>query len=292
MPHHRGDVDLGYVVDADRGGGADKGDRGREIGEAAAVEILVGGEGGDAAGRAVYRHAAARADRVALDAELELIVAIVGETHRAVGREQAGQGDVELVDGVVLAAEGAAHIGAMRDDLADRLVGGILRDERRHAGGRLLRRLHADHELELARTAVVPGKPGLRLHEHLVDRLGLERAIEHETVGTGRVDLGADLVAVEGGLLASEPVADGTAHCGRSSFLIEGRKGPSGEHRRIDVLGLRSRAGNAHEARRRVRLLGERAGLRAEAQHALGELERRLASAKRAKSFQISSATG
>ena len=159
MPRHRRHVDLGDVVDADRGGGADEGDRGREIGEAATVEILVGGERGDAAARAVDRHPAARADRVALDAELELIETVIGETHRAVGREQPGQGDVELVDGVVLAAEGAAHIGAMRDDRADGLVGGILRNQRRHAGGRLLGRLHADHELELAGAAVVPGAP-------------------------------------------------------------------------------------------------------------------------------------
>ena len=45
------DVDLGHVVDADRRGGADEGDRGGEVGEAAAVEILVGGEGGDPAAR-------------------------------------------------------------------------------------------------------------------------------------------------------------------------------------------------------------------------------------------------
>ena len=129
MPRHGRDVDLGNVIDPDRGGGADERDGGGEIGEAAAVEILVGDERGDAAAAAVHRHAAPRRNGMALDAELELVVAVVGEAHRTVRREQPGQRDIERIDGVVLAAEGAADIGAMRDDLADRLLGRILGDE-------------------------------------------------------------------------------------------------------------------------------------------------------------------
>ena len=122
MPRDGRHVDFRNVIDADRSGRADECDRGGEIGKPAAVEILIGGEGGDPAACAVDRHAAAHRDGMALDAELELIVAIVGETHRPARREQAGQRDVERIDGVVLAAKGAADIGAVRDDPTDRLL--------------------------------------------------------------------------------------------------------------------------------------------------------------------------
>ena len=71
----------------------------------------------------------------------------------------------------------------MCDDLVDSLGRRILRYERGHARGGLPRGLDADHQFELARCAVVPGEAGLRLHEYLIDGLGLEFSIEHNAVG-------------------------------------------------------------------------------------------------------------
>ena len=68
------------------------------------------------------------------------------------------------------------------------------------------------------------------------------------------VDLGADLVAVIGGPLRVGAGRRRHRPVRTVVLLIEDRKGPSGEHRRIDVLGLRRRAGDAHEARGRVGL--------------------------------------
>ena len=231
MARHRLDVDLGHVVDPDRRHRAHKGDRRRQVGEAAAVEFLLGHECLDPAGRLVDCYPAAHADGVALDAELKLLKTIVGKAHRAARREQAGERRVERVDAVVLAAKSTAQIGAMRHDLLDRMICGILRHQRHYARGSLPRRLDADHQFELARRAVVPGETGLRLHENLVDGLGLKFSIEHDAAGTTCVDLSADLIAIVGGPggVRTDRRRHGPART--VVLLVERGKGPSSEHR-------------------------------------------------------------
>lgn len=86
------------------------------------------------------------------------------------------------------------------------------------------------------------------------------------------MDLGADLVAVEGGLLGLRPGRLGDRPFGAIILGVEDREVPAGKHRRVDVLGLRRRAGDADEARRAVRFLGYRAGLGAHPDHPRREL--------------------
>jgi hypothetical protein len=78
VPRHRRDIDLGHVINADRCRGSYKGDRGREVGEAATVEILVGDECGDPTARPLDDHPAPHGDGMALNAELELVESIIG----------------------------------------------------------------------------------------------------------------------------------------------------------------------------------------------------------------------
>ena len=113
MHGDRGDVDLGDVVDADRARRPDIGDAGGEVGEPAAVEDVIGGEGADPARAAIDADARAHPERMALDPRLELLVAIVREPHRPTGKEHRRQGDVEREDRMIAAAETPADMGEM-----------------------------------------------------------------------------------------------------------------------------------------------------------------------------------
>ena len=53
------------------------------VGQAAAVEHVIGGERADLAGRAIEAHARVHLEGVPLDARLELLEAIVRKAHRA-----------------------------------------------------------------------------------------------------------------------------------------------------------------------------------------------------------------
>ncbi len=108
MQRDRRDIDLRNVVDAERGGGADRRHLGRKVGEAAAVQHVVGGECLNLAGRPIDADPRAHLEGVPLDARLELLIAIVGEPDRATGKEHRRQRDVERERRVVAAAESAA----------------------------------------------------------------------------------------------------------------------------------------------------------------------------------------
>ncbi len=151
MQRDRGDVDLRNVVDADaRRSAADGRDVGRIVGEAAAIQDVIGGEGADLAGRAVDADPRAHLEGVTLDAALELLIAVVGEPHRPAGKEHRRQRNIERERRMVAPAEAAAHIGELRVD-ARRLEGRARLAEHEGDGlGGLVRRLHAEHELELA----------------------------------------------------------------------------------------------------------------------------------------------
>src|SRR5215213_5314761 len=226
---------------------------GGEVGEPAAVEDVIGGEGADPARAAIDADARAHPERMALDPRLELLVAIVREPHRPTGKEHRGQGDVEREDRMIVTVETPADMGEMRVDPG--------RPERPAAaaeeiGDRLdgfLRRLNADHELERPPVAVIPAETGFRLEKHRVDRLRLEFAVQHQLVRMARGKLGADLLAVERGpcIGGSVPVA---RHPNGNVLLPEPtRRRPAGLYRRGYVRRLGRRAGNAHELMRTVR---------------------------------------
>ena len=141
---------------------ADGRDVGGKVGEAAAVEDVVGGEGADLAGRAVDADPRAHLEGVPLDAALELLIAVVREPHRPAGKEHRRQRDVERERRVVAPAEAAADIGELRVDA--RRLERRARPCRADSAidlRRLVGRLHAEHELELAAVAVVPGEAAL-----------------------------------------------------------------------------------------------------------------------------------
>ena len=111
MQRDRGDIDLRNVVDADRRGGADGRDAARKIGEAAAIQHVIGGECHDLAGRAVDADARAHLEGVTLDAALKLLIAVVRQPHRTAGQEHRRQRDIEREGRMIASAESAAHVG-------------------------------------------------------------------------------------------------------------------------------------------------------------------------------------
>ena len=117
MHRHSGDVDLRDVVDADRRGRSDGGDIGGEVGKPAAVEHMIGGECRDLAALAIDPDPRAHLDRVAFDAALELLVAVVRQPHRPSREEHCRQRHVEHERGVVAAAEAAADMGELGVDV-------------------------------------------------------------------------------------------------------------------------------------------------------------------------------
>ena len=172
---------FGNVVDADGRDGADGRHGAGEIGEPAAIQHMVGGESDDLAGRAIDADARAHLEGVTLDAALKLLIAVVREPDRAAGKEHRRQRDIERERRMVAAAESAAHIGEEGVDTR-RLERGAGFAE--HKGKRLrglVRRLHAEHELEVFGARIVPAEPAFRLEKHRIDGLRLEFAVEHQT---------------------------------------------------------------------------------------------------------------
>ena len=174
---------------------------------------------------------------------------MIGEAHRLARREQAGERDVERKDRVVLAAEAAADIGAMGDDVACTACRAHCRRRGKRCCSRSSGALHADHEFEPPRRRVVPGERALRLEEDLVDRLGLEAAVEDQRVrrprsrsrpGSGR--------RRSSPAASTEPVGEGTAHSG-CLLDVADRLQPAGIEGGIDVIAVRRRPGDAHEVR-------------------------------------------
>src|SRR5262245_22184046 len=100
---------------------------------------------------------------------------------------------------MVATAESTTAIGEIRVD-AGRLESRLRVAEQ--IGGRfrgLVRRLHADDELEVLAAGVVPGKAAFRLEKHRVDRLRLEFAIEHQERRVVGCEFRADLFAIARG---------------------------------------------------------------------------------------------
>jgi len=69
----------------------------------------------------------------------------------------------------------------------------------------VVRRLHAEHELEIFRARIVPAEPAFRLEEHRVDGLRREFAIERQQRRIGCGQLGADLLAMDRRLGVGRP---------------------------------------------------------------------------------------
>ena len=219
---------FGTIVDADRRSSADRRHLGRKVGEAAAIQDVVGGECLNLAARPIDPDPRAHLERVPLDAALELLIAIVREPDRAAGKEHRRQRDVEWERRMIASAEAAAHIGELTVD-----AGGLERRARpaQHERDRLrdlVGRLHAEHDLEALGAGVVPGDPAFRLEKHRIDRLGFELAVQHQLAWIFRGKLGADLLAIGRRLRvravcasAASGVHTGSAVCGETGGLTQ-----------------------------------------------------------------------
>src|SRR5258705_7637184 len=98
-----------------------------------------------------------------LDAALKLLIAVLGQPHRTAGQEDRSQRDVEREGGMVASTESSAHIGehglyVRRLERSPRVAQHLC--ERFSV---LVRRLHAEHELEVFSARVVPAEPAFRL---------------------------------------------------------------------------------------------------------------------------------
>src|SRR6266478_9077259 len=169
---------------------------------------MIGGESTDLAGRAIDADARAHLEGVTLDAGLKLLIAVMGQPHRPEGKEDRSQRDIEREGGMVASTKSTAHIGKQGFDVRrlernPRVAEHVCK---RFSG--LVRRLHAEHELEVFGARVIPGEPAFRLEKYRVDGLRFELAVEHQQRRTGRGKLGANLLAKSGGLGVSHPGFD------------------------------------------------------------------------------------
>ena len=111
MECKRRDVDFRGVIDAERRSPRNGRHAPGKIGEAAAVQGVIGGESDDLAGCAIDPDAGSHLESVPFDSGLKLIEAIVGQANGAIGKERRGQGRIERERSVVPPAEAAAAIG-------------------------------------------------------------------------------------------------------------------------------------------------------------------------------------
>ena len=113
----------------------------------------------------------------------------------------------------------------------------------------LVRRLHAEHELEVFGARVVPGEPAFRLEEHRVDGLRFEFAVEHQQRRIVRGQFGADLLAIGRGLGVGRPGLDRERRPDRALGVLKlAGTDPAGQDRRIDIGRLGRRPGHAGKA--------------------------------------------
>ena len=87
-----------------------------EIGEAAAIQYVVGGERDNLAARAIDPDPRVYFECVPFDARLELLIAVVGEPDRTIREEHPCQRNVQRERGMVASAESAADIGELSVD--------------------------------------------------------------------------------------------------------------------------------------------------------------------------------
>ena len=297
----RGDVDLGNVVDADRAGGTDHRHAGRVVGEASAVEHVVGGERRHPAARPVHPEPRLHLERVPFDPALELLVAILREANRAAGEEDRRQGHIERKRRVIAPPKATAEMGELGvDALRLEACGGLAEKIGDGACG-LERGLHAEDELEVAAACIVPGKAAFGLEEHRVDGLGHEIALEHQHGRIVARELSADLLAVGSALGVVGARRRGQQLPDRPTAALEiSWADPAVPDRRIDVgrlwrlarnareapcaiVGQRHRAGLVREpqqvaiAKRQPRLVESVEGLKEQQRHRLAQVVRRLA---------------
>ena len=294
-----GDVDFRDIVNADRHVGGDRRHTDRKIGEAAAIQRVVGGEADDFAGRPIDPHPGADLEGVPLDPRLKLLEAVVREPDRTIGEEHRRQRDVKRERRMVASAESAAAIGRIGVD-AHWLHGRLgLAEQICDRAGDLEGRLRADDKLEGLARPIEPGKAAFRLEKHRVDRLGLEFAVQHQKRRIVRREFSPDPLAVLRSFGIGLPGRDREPRPYRLARVLEapgtdpavlerrehigrlGRRAADAGEAKSAVVGRLDRAGFVTELRERriaeheARLIESVEVLEDQQRHGLTEIERR-----------------
>src|SRR5204862_7822167 len=100
-------------IDADRHLGADLRNCAREIGEAAAIQYVVGGECDNLAARAIDPDLRVYFECVPLDAHLKLLIAAIGKPDRTIRQEYPRQRNPQRERGMIASDESATDIGKL-----------------------------------------------------------------------------------------------------------------------------------------------------------------------------------
>ncbi|MNG91921.1 hypothetical protein D3C79_508390 [compost metagenome] len=199
-------VVLRHVVDRLRRRGPHRCHRRAVVDTPAAVAAHVGAEDLEAVVLLVHRQLVADIEGMALDAALELLVAVVGQADRHTGAIQRGHGGVEDEDVVVFraVAHGIARVHVQR------VQGEARRLDHVHAFLRHFERaLGRDHEVQRAAGRVVPAVAVVRLQRGGFDGRRLVALVEHQPVLGRVVQLLGHALGVEQPLLGQVAVLVG-----------------------------------------------------------------------------------
>src|SRR5260370_23338590 len=222
---------------------------------------MIGGKSTDLAGRAIDADARAYLEGVTLDAAWNLLIAVLGQPHRTAGQEDRSQRDIEREGGMVASAESAAHISKQGFDVRRLERNPRVAEHVCKPFSGLVRRLHAEHELEVFGARVVPGEPAFRLEKHRVDGLRFEFAVKHQQRRTGCGKLGADLLAMGCGFGVGAPGRNREPRPYRALTVLEmSRTDPAVLDRRVNIGCIRGRAGHTGETKCAVVRPYDRAG--------------------------------
>ncbi|CAH0646197.1 hypothetical protein PSNVIR_00477 [Pseudomonas sp. Nvir] len=191
-------VVLRHVIDRLRCGRTHCGHRRAVVDAPATVAAHVGAENLEAVVFLVHRQLVADIEGMALDAALELLVAVIGQADRYPVAVQRSHGSVENEDVVVL--------GAVAHGVAGVHVQGVQGKPRRldhvHAFLRHFERaLGGNHEVQRAAGPVVPAIAVVRLQRGRFDGRRLVALVEHQPVLGRVVQLFGHTVGVEQPLL-------------------------------------------------------------------------------------------
>ena len=237
------------MVNANRAGSAGNRHAGRIVRKAATIQDMVGGERYHFPARPIDTDLCAHLEGVPLNSTLELLIAIMREPDRAAGKEHGRQGDIERKRSVIASAKSTPDIGELSvygRRLERRL--GFAQKKSNRSGG-LVRRLHAQHQLEILAGGIVPRETAFRLEKQRVNGLGLELAVEHQQGRSAACELRADFLTVSRAFGINCPLSDRERLPDRPPGVLEKSwADPSFLDRRVDIGRFGCCAGDARKA--------------------------------------------
>jgi hypothetical protein len=141
----------------------------------------------------------------------------------------------------------------------------------------LVRRLHAEHQLQTFAADVEPGDAALRLKKHRIDGLGFEFAVQHQQIRIVRCEFCTNPLAVGRRFDIRRAFRYRQYPPDRPSVVLKARTDPAFLDRRIDIRRVGAGPGHARKAKRAIVRLRNGAGVLAKFHEcAVAELEPRL----------------